>query len=192
MKVSISKRNSKLGKVSNVSLAPRISCLPSAPCFRKCYADKAYRMYPNCKWAWDNNTTLAKHYPDAYFNAIGDFLVKDKTKLFRWHTSGDILDQNYFDHMVELANHFKNKAFMAFTKRHDLIYTAAPSNLSMVLSMWPNWGKIDDSGLARAWLQNGNETRVPSKVIHCPGKCETCGICWRLNKLHKDVVFMQH
>src|ERR1035437_875610 len=33
------------------------------------------------------------------------------------------------------------------------------------------------------------ETRVPADAIACPGNCESCGMCYELERLGHDVVF---
>jgi len=49
MKISISDKNSKLGKIPNISLTPIASCPNCSTCKSKCYALKAYRQYPASK-----------------------------------------------------------------------------------------------------------------------------------------------
>ena len=41
-------------------------------------------------------------------------------------------------------------------------------------------------------MQDGTETRVPEDAIRCPGNCETCGLCYELPRLGRDVVFHKH
>ena len=66
------------------------------------------------------------------------------------------------------------------------------ANLGAIFSAWPRM-KIDNPHDHRiAWMQDGTEDRVPEDAVECPGNCETCGICFRLRKLHRDVVFHKH
>ena len=63
-KIHISDKNSKLGRIPNISLTPGITCSPEAckTCLKGgCYALKAYRQYKRTRTAWDENTELALH-----------------------------------------------------------------------------------------------------------------------------------
>jgi hypothetical protein len=195
----ISDGNMKLGKIPNVSLTPCKACSPDAPCKKKCYAMKAYRMYPLVRKAWDINTKEVATNREKYFADIRKFLAKKKPKYFRWHVAGDIPDVEYLGQMIQIAYEFRETKFLAFTKRHDIIEKYfgddAPLNLEIVMSMWPGWGKATAGkaqGFRRAWMQDGTETRVPKDAIECPGFCENCGMCWSLGKLGRDVVFNAH
>lgn len=191
--VVISKKNSKLGKIFNISLPPVKGCVSGIPCAKDCYACKAYRLYPMVKWAWDGNLILATHYRDRYFGDIRDFLhsLSAENILFRWHTSGDILDQDYANRMNDLAKQFGHINFLAFTKNHVLNYAGLSSNLTIIFSMWPKWGNPNPA-FRSAWMQDGRETRVPMDAIDCSGHCEGCEDCWHINDLRRDVVFHKH
>jgi hypothetical protein len=193
----ISDGNMKLGKIPNISLTPCKACSPDAPCKKKCYAMKAYRMYPLVRKAWDTNTKQALGKDRVkYFEDVRKFIAKKSPKFFRWHVAGDIPDEGYLYQMVAIAKTFPETKFLAFTKRHDILnnWPAAemPDNLEVVMSMWPKWGDAEIKGFRRAWMQDGTETRVPADAIECPGFCENCGMCWSLGKLGRDVVFNVH
>jgi len=191
MNVTISKSNSKLGNIHNVSLTPVKSCVVGVPCIKDCYAQKAYRQYPIVRFTWDKNLILAKNYRNVYFGDIKEYLSTVKVPVFRWHTAGDILDQNYADNMVMIARDFSNTKFLAFTKQYGLNYSNLPSNLSVVLSVWPNW-KMPENDLPKAFMQDGNETRIPDDAIECTGHCEGCFVCWDLTNSGKSVYFHKH
>jgi hypothetical protein len=191
----ISDGNMKLGNIPNVSLTPCKSCSPDAPCKKKCYAMKAYRMYPKVRKAWDTNRKESKSNRTKYFADIRKFLAKKMPRFFRWHVAGDIPDEDYLSHMVNIAKTFPEVKFLAFTKRHDILKdwpaVEMPKNLSIVASMWPNWGSAPE-GYPRAWMQDGTEKRVPENALECPGACHNCGACWNLKNLKRDVVFHKH
>ena len=190
----ISDGNMKLGKIPNVSLTPCKACSPDAPCKKKCYAMKAYRMYPLVRKAWDINTKEVATKREKYFADIRKFLTKKQPKYFRWHVAGDIPDVAYLYEMVQIAADNAAVKFLCFTKRHDIAeqFKNIPPNLEIVLSMWPKWGNASMKGFRRAWMQDGTETRIPANAIECPGFCENCGMCWSLGKLGRDVVFNAH
>lgn len=189
MTICISSGNMKIGKTANISLPPGVACHCDAPCRKSggCYADKAYRMYPGVRAAWNRNWRLWKKNKCRYFNAIYDWLYAKQPQYFRWHVSGDIPNQEYAQLMEWIADGFPKTKFLVFTKKHDLIWRDV-SNLVVYRSMWPQWGDAGVTG-PHAWMQDGTETRVPKDAYVCPGKCEACRFCW---KGSGDVVFRKH
>jgi hypothetical protein len=190
VKVTISKGNSKIGKIPNVSLVPVKDCGNCESCKKGCYALKSYRMYPSVRNAWNANSDTARNNPIEYWNTIFTYLEKHKPKLFRYHVAGDILNQEYLNNMIYIANSFPGTQFLAFTKMHHLDFSNKPNNLSIVLSMFPKM-IVPDSKLPKAWLQDGTEDRIPDTAQQCAGNCNNCGICWYLGN-GKDVYFIKH
>lgn len=188
--VHISMANAKMGHIPSVSLSPITSCPKHAPCKKDCYACRMSR-YPTVAQSWASNLHEARHNRDSYFAEIAAFFVMFRPSFFRWHVAGDILDQDYLERMADLARRYPDTRFLCFTKMHGLTYYHLPRNLVVVFSMWPGWGDTVKH-MPRAWMQDGTETRVPADAIHCPGNCETCGMCWTLPQLGRDVVFNKH
>jgi ferredoxin len=191
--VKLSAGNTKLGALLNVSLPPVKACGNCSACRKSCYALKAWRMYPIVRKHWTSNHRLAVKDRAAYFASIrAQFAAKRLLRFFRWHVSGDILDQAYLDEMCAIAREFPQISFLAFTKMHALNYGARPANLSVVLSMWPTMPMPARQGLPIAWMQDGTETRVTANALQCPGSCDACGMCFNLGELNRDVVFAKH
>lgn len=194
--IHISKNNSKIGKILNISMTPIKSCGNCSACARDCYALKAYRQYKATKTAWDDNYEMAVKNRDEYFEALHAHLVRHAVKLFRWHVAGDILDDDYLARMKALARLHSGTKFLAFTKMFKLDYSDLPSNLVIVLSMWVGMPepKLD---LPKAWYQDGTETRIPAHVKPCRASkdnnvtCETCTKCFNL-KAGQAVYFKAH
>lgn len=187
----LSPGNSKIGKVLNVSLPPVVSCAAGIPCARLCYARKAFRNYPTAREAWEHNWELLQSDRDAFFAGIADRIDEEQPAMFRWWTSGDTPDADCLRRQFALARMFPRVRFLQFTKNHDLDFRGRPHNFALVLSMWPGWGNTRKR-LPRAWLDDGTDTRIPHDAIACSGKCDTCGLCWDLAKLGRDVVFAKH
>jgi len=189
--VSISPGNTKTGRIPAISLRPVADCGNCRHCARDCYALKAWQQYPVTREAWGRNSELARTARDSYFDQVGAYLERKHPEYFRWHIAGDILDQDYFNRMARVARANPETRFLVFTKMHSLNYRRRPDNLTVVLSMWPGAPR-GRARLPRAWVQDGFEARVPDTAISCPGNCETCGMCWQLPKLQRDVVFKIH
>lgn len=202
----VKKGNSKLGKtVWNISLSPGKSC-GAVPCARECYAMKAYRMYPSVKKAWDGNLAEALQEPGhfGFFDSIESHLLRAKKlpRFFRWHVAGDILSEAYFRGIRRVASRFPTVKFLVFTKKHHHVNAVVaeekakgfdlPANLSVVFSAWPGLQFENPHGLPVAYMQDGTETRVPANAIECPGQCDSCGMCWSLASIGRDVVFHAH
>ena len=194
MKIKISKENRKMGYVPSVSLPPGATCRPGVPCVPQCYANKAWRLYPSVRAAWQSNLDLYLDSPVGYFTQLSAWLQKHKPKYFRFHVAGDIPDTLYLTGMRRACLDIPETKFLCFTKRFQFDFKHLPSNLQVVLSMWPG---MDLPGpelahMSRAWCRDGTETRVPETAIECPGGCDGCGACWGLSQKGLDVVFDLH
>jgi hypothetical protein len=196
--VSISSGNRKMGAVMNISTIPVSCCPKGVPCASDgCYALKALRLYPAARAAWRRNEDLAKHHPDSYFMQIAVQVALAKPRLFRWHVAGDILSSEYMRGMCRIAGANPSTHFLAFTKAFEIVsryegHEAVPVNLVIVFSAWPGMKLLNPRAHRVAWMQDGNEVRVPENAIECPGNCESCGMCYELERLGRDVVFHKH
>lgn len=193
--VCISKGNRKLGCVMNISTTPGRCCVRGVPCASDgCYAFKALRLYPGTRVAWRRNELLAKHHPDSYFRQIAEQVAAAKPRLFRWHVAGDILSSEYLAGICRIAVANPATHFLAFSKALEIVNRfeereMIPSNLVIVFSAWPGMSFFNPHRHRVAWMQDGTETRVPADAIECPGNCESCGMCYELERLGHDVVF---
>lgn len=196
--VSISKGNSKMGAIPSVSLPACITCNPSAPCFKLCYAAKITRLYKTVKTAYENNLSILKENPALYWDQ-----VKNGAKMaryFRYHVSGDIPDLEYFNNMVVLARELPHTSFLAFTKQYTIVneYLNAggvvPSNLKVIFSNWGAWKCDNPHNLPECEIiLKGSEPAPDWKI--CGGNCTECacrGIgCWEL-KNGETIAIYQH
>jgi hypothetical protein len=195
LKISISKGNRKMGKdMPSVSLPPILACAKwvTKCCAKLCYAMKAFRQYKDTKKAWTRNLKLATEHRMHYFIQVHNFLRDKKPRFFRWHVSGDMLDQSYVDWVINLAKVFPEIKFLAFTKRYEFDYHMKPDNLTIVFSAWPGRHFKNPNNYPVAWMQDGTETRIPKDAIECHSGCDTCGMCWNLATLKRDVYFHKH
>lgn len=195
MKAKISEGNTKIGNIPNVSHSPIKGCPNGVPCAKKgeCYAIKAYSRHKATTAAWNHNFDLLNSDISAYFNSLDEYLTEAKPNMFRIHVAGDFLNQAHLDMWkATAAKHSKTK-FLAFTKQHGLDYNTTPQNLTIVFSMWPGFGDNQKS-MPRAWMLDpkNEDSRIPKNAIECSGTCESCGMCWSLNELKRDVFFRKH
>lgn len=196
--VCISPGNRKLGAIMNISTTPVLCCPKGVPCAREgCYALKAYRLYPATRKAWARNARIATTNSKSYFSQIARIIADQRPWYFRWGVAGDILNIEYLHGMCEIAEHNLRTRFLAFTKAFDIVNeyentVALPRNLALIFSAWPGMRIANPNAHRIAWMQDGTEHRVPENAIRCPGNCETCGMCFELPALRRDVVFRKH
>ena len=185
MKVRISPGNSKLGRITNVSLPPVISCRPGVPCANGgCYAIKAYRQYPNVRDAWNFNLAAWQHSPPLYFDSIISQLktMNKREKYFRWHVAGDIQDEFYLRGMFLAALELPDWRFRAFTKQFDIVNDLmtrvdCPENLKFGLSAWPGLELENPHNLPIAYYDGQDPD-----IFTCTGSCAACKVCWHTSK----------
>lgn len=201
--VTLTRGNTKLGKVLNISLPPPKTCDHNLPCYKGgCYALRnCYNLYPEVRKAWDGNwNAFVKDGATAIYNACFLAIIRARPELFRWHVGGDIPNSEYLEMMCMLAHRFPAVKFRAFTKKFDLVRADAAlirknPNLTISLSMWP--GLKCHPATIKAWSTSwvrdpkNPDPRIPETAKECSGKCDTCQLCWGL-KPGESVCFLKH
>lgn len=203
MKIKISKTNSKLGLIPSVNLPPIITCRKGCPCAKSCYARKGHFRYSNVLASMDNNYQLYMQNPHTYFaeikRTINNGLVS--YSYFRWHASGDFVDEKYFQGVVRVANELPNTQFLAFTKKYEMVNdflhkgNTMPSNLHIVFSAWGTSLRVDNPyNLPVSYVRFSDEAQnifIPDNALECSGDCTNCLQCWHIRN-GESVVFNKH
>lgn len=198
--VKISTSVSKLGvSIPTINLPPIVTCRKNAPCAKGCYALKGRFVFPAVKNRLAENLKAYQENPNAFFKAIE--LAAFNANLFRYHSSGDIVDYNYLAGMCKVARKVRTCKFLCFTKKYELVnqYVAdkhiIPSNLTIVFSCWKDFVPDNPHNFPTTWVYfpKGDETNdlIPKNAIPCTGKCYECHTCWNLKK-KQSVVFRKH
>ncbi len=193
MQIKISEKNSKIGKIPNLSLPPGRSCVGGVPCYNEgCYARGPYGRYPNTKAAWDMN--LDFFYTDCqnFFREFDCYLTAHTPERFRMFVGGDFPNPFFYECFQTLASLHTTTDFLAFTKRYEYNFTHKPDNLKLILSVWPGYSLPKNKDLPWAWLEE-DERRPTDSFFMCPGKCDNCGHqCWDAVTSGFPVVFKRH
>jgi ferredoxin len=191
--INVSKGNSKLGKVHNISVLPVVDCTNCRDCASSCYARKFVRLYPAAKRAWTANSGARREDPDRYFEEIREHLRKKAPKLWRWHVSGDVTIQAHADQIVSIAREFPGTRFMIYTKNLEVRWGRIPENLAVRWSQWKDvpvpryYRKFPKFHTALAGIYKGSLGLIGPKgktAIQCPHEynktvsCEECLLCW--------------
>ena len=200
MKLKVSRGNSKIGEVPNISLPPVTTCQPGVPCVNDCYALKAYNRWPAPRNAWDSNLQLYTEDPERFFDELCIYLSLSNANRFRFFVGGDFPDIDFTAKVFDIATTYSDISFLAFTKRYDYmkeLLQVIPDNFKVVLSIWPGLPVPDlTASLPSAWLKEDARFSVffkDSPYIRCPGKCDNCGYkCWAAINPELPVVFNKH
>lgn len=201
--VHISLTNSKLGAcIPSVSLPPHRSCRPDAPCLHSgCYGKKGnFQRFENVKQAHIENFERYESDPKGYFADIVKFLTGGLVsyRYFRWHTVGDIVDDEYFQGIIDTARKCPDVKFLCFTKKFDIVNRYEgdiPENLKIVFSAWSKGFKVDNPKnfpIAYVFFKKPEKNpNIPEMAIPCGGHCPDCLACWSLRK-GQSVFFNEH
>lgn len=200
MNVKISPGNAKLGNIPSVSLPAGQTCRSDCECGKKCYAKKLERLRPAVRKAYQHNYELLQNNPDIYWREIEAQIMM--SRFFRFHVSGDIPDNVYLAHMIDIAERNKHCDILCFTKKYDLINEhlefggSIPKNLHIILSGWVGLKMSNPFNLPEAHVRYRNgETTARDDAMECGGNCTDCllteGGCWTLEN-GEQVVFNEH
>lgn len=194
--IHISKGNSKLGSIPNISYNPEITCVSASCRTDGCYAMKAYRQYPAVRKAWSDNLDDLFTYPQGHQALIETWIIEhSKRKVirrFRWCVGGDITGIIHADMIVDIAKTLYLTDFTIYTKKPGFFKASIkPPNLHIFTSQWPG-DPLRTSPYPNAWVQDGTEDRIPKGQYECPGSCKTCNYCYSTGNTPQDVIFHKH
>lgn len=187
-----------MGAIPSVSLPAITTCAKDLPCSQKCYAARICKFRKNVRLSYENNLKILKHSPDTYWYDV-EYEVT-KTDYFRFHVSGDIVDQDYFVHMIDIARRHSDTQILAFTKKYDIVNSVLdnlkefPSNLHIVFSAWPGIKMNNPHQLPVAEvIFRGQSPQNDWKI--CEGNCFDCASrnsgCWNIEK-GETIAFSEH
>jgi hypothetical protein len=196
--ISISQGNIKMGAIPSVSLPACITCNPSAPCFKKCYALRMERRYKNTRDAYARNLNILQEDAPSYWLQVKAAAMV--ARFFRYHVSGDIPNIEYFKNMIQLAQELPGTQFLAFTKQYNIVNEylnnggTIPENLKILFSNWGAWKCENPHRLPTCEIVLKGSEPAPDWKI-CGGNCTACacaGIgCWEL-KNGETIAIYEH
>ena len=200
MSVNISKGNMKLGNIPSVSLPAGLTCIKNCVCYDRCYARKIERLRPNVHNCYMQNYDLLKQDADRYFREVEGAIMA--SRFFRWHVSGDIVDEKYLKNMIGIAERNKHCDMLCFTKKYDIVNNyiksggLIPSNLHLIFSVWKGLRIDNPYNLPEAHVRyRDKSTTARMSAKQCGGNCTECatsnGGCWALNR-GEQIVFNEH
>ena len=189
IKMCISCGNRKIGRVMNVSLPPVITCANCKECRHYCYDIKACLQYPNTVIdARIRNLAILLKDRESYFGRIEwKISRRKKNKYFRWHVAGDIIDIDYFCHMVAIAKRHPDFIFWTYTKNYKVVNEyclkygkeSIPQNFNIMFSEWDGL-KLDNPysfPIFTCKMKDGNKNHPVEffdSLFKCSGNCDIC------------------
>lgn len=185
IRMCISSGNRKIGRVMNVSLPPVLSCGQCKECMFLCYDVKACMQYPSTVIdARIRNWSLLKKDRREYFRRIEEKIARRRrNKYFRWHVAGDIVDRDYFENMVAIAERHPDFIFWTYTKMYGIVngFVAdggqVPANLHIMFSEWRGLPMVNPYGFPEFRVVFKGED-LPAGY-YCPGNCDICKVSGR-------------
>lgn len=200
MNVRISSGNSKMGAIPSVSLPAGVTCRQDCECSKKCYAKRLERMRPSVHQAYQHNYDLLTHDSDTYWREVEASIMM--SRFFRYHVSGDIPDNVYLAHMIEIAERNPHCEMLCFTKKYNLVNDhldfggTIPKNLHIIFSGWRGMKMVNPYNLPEAHVRyRDGTTTARENAKPCGGNCTECAItdggCWTA-KHGEQVVFNEH
>lgn len=186
VKPCISKGNTKIGKVLNVSLMPIKSCGNCRGCCHYCYDVKACtgQHWKAVLDARVRNQVIFDYDRSLYFWHIENALKsRRKHFYFRWHVSGEIADRDYLENMIRIAKDNPRFIFWTYTKMYSIVNEyvrdhggdrkkAIPDNLSIMFSS--GFNDVDNPYNFPLFHCRKKGTAIPKGFYHCPGNCDLC------------------
>lgn len=195
---NVSNTNSKLGaQILSINMPAGITCRPDAPCYKGCYAKHGHWLYNNVQKSLQENLEHYKENPKLFFDSVATQTAL--SRFVRWHSSGDIVNPEYFEGMCRVARKNKETHYLCFTKKYEIVNSyldsgkKIPKNLTIVFSAWSGWLPENPYHLPTTYVY-GKDFRnylIPKDSIPCRGSCERCQACWQLKK-NMSVYFVKH
>lgn len=199
--VSISRGNSKMGAIPSVSLPPIKTCSPAACklCGKKCYVKRIIARRRTVREAYERNLYLLQNEPDKYWREVNGAMAM--ATHFRFGVSGDIVNMDYLEHMVDLSRKNKHCEVLCFTKQFEIVNEylknhKLPRNLHIIFSAWKGLEMNNPYNLPESHvLFRDGYTTAKDGAKYCSGNCSVCSVtndnCWSL-KHGQQIIFREH
>lgn len=195
LELCISKGNSKIGKVMNVSLVPIDTCggciSGRCKCWEICYDIRSCVQYDNVMKARVRNTIIAMNDRDRFFDDIDKAMARrKKNKMLRWHVGGEIPDFDYFCRMVDIAKKHPDFYCWTYTKCYWIVNQycdqfgrdAIPANFTIMFSEWRGYDMHNPYGFPEFRVVFKDDPLPHPAGFYCPGNCDIC------KALHKGCI----
>lgn len=179
---------SKLGndelRIPTIGNMRECACNPDAPCFNLCYAGHGRFVFSNVQDGLFRNQLIYENRPDDYWESILKKILYNP--FFRFHHTGEIIDEQYVENAMKVANENPSCHSLCFTKKFYLINNLIDkygvnrvlTGFRPVCSNWGTWKQDNPHNLPESYINFKNKTpeqsHIPAHAIKCPGNCANC------------------
>lgn len=199
IEIKISNGNTKMGSIPSVSLPAGITCRQDCECSKKCYAKRLERIRKRVREAYQSNYELLINKPNTYWREVEASVMM--SRFFRFHVSGDIPNEEYLIHIIEIASRNPHCEILCFTKKYEIVKKVlsmypVTRNLHLILSGWVGLEMDNPFNLPEAHVRyRDGATTARDDAKECSGNCTECAVtdggCWSLQN-GEQVVFNEH
>jgi hypothetical protein len=186
---------------TSCNMGSNLSLITGTVC-SKCYARKGRYCFRNVSNALKNRLDSLKNGDKWVEGMVVLINHYSKNGYFRWHDSGDIIDEKHYAQILSVVNKTPKIKHRLHTKEWNLILKKGvdkiPSNLNVCLSA----PIIDSIPIFKKELSTlpiaitySDKNKVPKSVFICPATtvrhtCDNCRECWK--KTQKVICFVLH
>jgi len=197
MNFCISKGNTKLGKILNISMPSYYSCPGRSKwCEKECYVLKYQKRYKVCERSYENNFQYSKdqtNFSDMIINKIS----KTCESIVRIHTSGDFYSEDYIDSWIKICSSLSSIKFWTYTRScvipnlfEKIKVLNKLNNIQIFLSTDITMPDPPD-GFRIAYINNDKRANGFECLYEKNKKtCLECGYCYKTKK--GNVIFGKH
>lgn len=162
--------NSKLAKdgIVSINMPPVLTCPSAGICKAYCYAQVGQQAMGKAKQKRLDAYNMFMNNPDEFQNLVISELLQANRRIVRWNDSGDIINKRYLEIMCNVAKHYPDIKFYAYTKSIPIIIDYGWHNIPNNLKLIQSYGGLHDGLIDRnrAFAQVFKD-KVPSDYIDC-------------------------
>ena len=202
--ITISKRNTKIGKIASLSLPTKKTCIGMTEwCGENCYAERAEIQYPAVLPSYVRNLEASRLSNFARMTTMEIQALPKSYNLFRIHVAGEFYSVQYIKSWIAIVKANPQMAFYSYTRSwrvpHLVPYLkklASLANMSLLCSTdidTFNAGESVPQGMREAYAGDIQ----PDKSVLClvqskkSPSCEACKLCTKPG-LKSKIYFSTH
>ncbi len=173
----------------------------------KCYARRGRYLFPNVVNAQNRRIEQVndKDFVECMTEVLSNDKITQKTKLFRWHDSGDLQSIEHLEKLVQIARNLPNIRFWLPTKEYGIINKygtrlSGASNLTIRVShpminnkftTQDSFYKNTSSVFSKDKINELTDIEIcQATVTHTTCNDNGCTKCW--NDSIKNIIYIKH
>ena len=203
--ITISKSNTKIGKIASFSVPTKRTCVGMTEwCGENCYAEQSEIQYPNVIASYNRNLNASKLSNFARMITLEIKALPATYKSFRIHVAGDFYSVQYIKKWIAIVKANPQMVFYAYTRSWRIPHLvphlrnlALIGNMSLLCSTdidTFNASETIPHGLREAYA---GDVKPSSKYTYCPVQakkkptCDMCNLCMS-SKIKSKIYFSTH